>query len=88
MRQEIETINSGVVSQRQLGLSGKGVGSYPGLFLGGSSLCRCGKMGRCRCTITMIPEVDNLIFTDTTWPNTKLRKSWIVQWKTVPEEEE
>ena len=36
----------------------------------------------------MIPEVDNLIFTDTTWPNTKLRKSWIVQWKTVPEGEE
>ena len=36
----------------------------------------------------MIPEVDNLTSTVTTWPNTKLRQSWIVQWKTFPEREE
>lgn len=42
-------------------------------------------MGRCRCAIMMILEVDNLTSTGTTWLNTKLRQSWIVQWKTVPE---
>ena len=31
----------------------------------------------------MILEVDNLTSTGTTWLNTKLRQSWIVQWKTV-----
>ena len=36
----------------------------------------------------MIPEVDNLTSTVTTWPNTKLRKSWIVPWKTIAEREE